>query len=746
MSNVLRCGLDGWVNFDLITPLDDVWATFGMAQHADDLEVWTTSGTTNSLFFEIDNADNSLFPVLLEVSGTDPGWDDQNGHTGSSPLPTAESWQDCEVHYKTDGTFDFYIGGVFVFNGSDFNDLAARTYFGNYRSYNPSVVFFREVSIGTSRGASDLFFDDFSSGDLSAWTTVTGDATAVADPFDATHTWAPGRRVGVAFDDGPLEPDPTWTWLDDASVFPPQFVAGYDTKNGRQGLISQTETGTATVYVNDHKLGLFDDRNTDSPYYGKLDGRQIILQLWNPVTRTWEPQFRGWIENYSYDIDGSAVANPWAAPGEREPLNASIQIECVDMFDMLAGFGLTPGLAGVRPPSGARDGVWYAEATDAGRIIEVLADVGIDPSRTLIAEGNAHVIAVKYDPDESALAALRDAADAELPFIGNIYCDRYGRFVFRGRYSRFDPDGVAGEHGSSWDFTRWAVGDGAAITRNPARAQMRILSYDRDRQNIINAALCYPQGLPAADMPNQVYASPSSITDYGKHDAPPMSDLIIADVDHAGHAHSGWAKAECFRFAKLLVKNQAQPREAITALQVKAVRPTDPRAERTWAIITRSDIGHIVNVGVGYPGGTGFIGDSPKDDYYIEGRTLRVRPLNSEHDYVEYDINVSPAVWSLDTHGVFPPFTGEAPIRAGFTFFEEDTPGIVDFLDTSEPGPSGPITAWSWDFGDGVGTDTAENPTYTYTANGTYDVTLLITGTGGDGTDIETRIVRITDL
>jgi hypothetical protein len=57
-------------------------------------------------------------------------------------------------------------------------------------------------------------------------------------------------RVLVAWDDGPLEPSPTWTPLDQASDgFPPQFVAGYDIKVGRQTLLSQTDTGTATVYV-----------------------------------------------------------------------------------------------------------------------------------------------------------------------------------------------------------------------------------------------------------------------------------------------------------------------------------------------------------------------------------------------------------------------------------------------------------------------------------------------------------------
>ena len=75
-------------------------------------------------------------------------------------------------------------------------------------------------------------------------------------------------------------------------------------------------------------------------------------------------------------------------------------------------------------------------------------------------------------------------------------------------------------------------------------------------------------------------------------------------------------------------------------------------------MLTRADISDIVNVKAGYPGGTGFTGSSPQDDYYIEGRALTVRPSGSStYDYVELDLEVSPYVWSADTHNVFPPFS-----------------------------------------------------------------------------------------
>ncbi len=51
-------------------------------------------------------------------------------------------------------------------------------------------------------------------------------------------------------------------------------------------------------------------------------------------------------------------------------------------------------------------------------------------------------------------------------------------------------------------------------------------------------------------------------------------------------------------------------------------------------------------------------------------------------------------------------------------------PVTVQFADLSWPGGA-PITQWSWDFGDG-GTSNIANPSYTYTAIGTYTVTLTV--------------------
>ncbi len=61
-------------------------------------------------------------------------------------------------------------------------------------------------------------------------------------------------------------------------------------------------------------------------------------------------------------------------------------------------------------------------------------------------------------------------------------------------------------------------------------------------------------------------------------------------------------------------------------------------------------------------------------------------------------------------------------------------PLAVDFTDQST---GGPVTSWSWIFGDG-GTSTQQNPSYVYTAPGTY--TVILTATGPGGVDAETKL------
>ena len=61
--------------------------------------------------------------------------------------------------------------------------------------------------------------------------------------------------------------------------------------------------------------------------------------------------------------------------------------------------------------------------------------------------------------------------------------------------------------------------------------------------------------------------------------------------------------------------------------------------------------------------------------------------------------------------------------------------GAVQFTDQSTGAP----TSWLWNFGDGT-TSTAQNPTHTYAATGTYQVTLTATNAVGSSTSAATAI------
>jgi PKD repeat protein len=121
---------------------------------------------------------------------------------------------------------------------------------------------------------------------------------------------------------------------------------------------------------------------------------------------------------------------------------------------------------------------------------------------------------------------------------------------------------------------------------------------------------------------------------------------------------------------------------------------------------------------------------------YVE--FLRDENVTNDWGQVLFDLwnttgKSAPVVMSTETYDIVPPGT-DPPVA---DFVGDPTSGTapltVSFTDLSINSP----TSWSWDFGD-MGTSTEQNPTYTYTAVGTYTVSL--TASNAFGTDTETKV------
>ncbi|MBI3119877.1 MAG: PKD domain-containing protein [Candidatus Hydrogenedentes bacterium] len=81
---------------------------------------------------------------------------------------------------------------------------------------------------------------------------------------------------------------------------------------------------------------------------------------------------------------------------------------------------------------------------------------------------------------------------------------------------------------------------------------------------------------------------------------------------------------------------------------------------------------------------------------------------------------------------------GGAPLTVEFT---DGSATLIPFLGNATA--LVPIRDWLWDFGDGVFSEQA-NPTHTYTAQGTYTVSLTVTNRFGTDTETKQNTIKVT--
>lgn len=82
-----------------------------------------------------------------------------------------------------------------------------------------------------------------------------------------------------------------------------------------------------------------------------------------------------------------------------------------------------------------------------------------------------------------------------------------------------------------------------------------------------------------------------------------------------------------------------------------------------------------------------------------------------------------------------------APFTPNFTFTRACGSLAVSFREAANLCTNSNIVAWSWDFGDAIGSSDLQNPTYTYTRAGFYNVTLRLTNTLGLSETVTKRVL-----
>src|SRR5207249_2353439 len=74
------------------------------------------------------------------------------------------------------------------------------------------------------------------------------------------------------------------------------------------------------------------------------------------------------------------------------------------------------------------------------------------------------------------------------------------------------------------------------------------------------------------------------------------------------------------------------------------------------------------------------------------------------------------------THSVAPSQPNQPPTAA----FTASCPTLACSFTDQSSDPDGSVTSWQWTFGDGTSGSTAQNPSHTYSAAGSYTVTLTV--------------------
>lgn len=386
----------------------------------------------------------------------------------------------------------------------------------------------------------------------------------------------------------------------------------WTTQRGRQFELNHTEAGEATVRLR-NETGRFDPTNDASPYAEFLLAlKQSKINARHPFAGTYHDVFTGYVEDWEFERRG------------RKSAYADLQL--VDGFEVLANAQIEPQASG--------DGeLVYAVQHVDDRIKAAHADAGFPAVKTDIFEGNVDAQERGYGVGSSMLDVIFDAVDAEFPGVANYYMSKEGIARFRGRGFRFSPDFYKN---NGRPFNRWWLGDAAGIAADPSgtftaewdtpepagtldydytRVRIQNLKYALGKDHLINWACFFPTGATGSDKAGNVVRHAASIGKYGKRALDP-GELIV-------QTGSGGSTAleQCREYARYYVNNYHVPLPRISEITVAG----STRRPESWDFLLGVEIGDLVHVLTGHPGGGGLNGW-----YFVEGIRNDVSQLNGE--------------------------------------------------------------------------------------------------------------------
>lgn len=400
----------------------------------------------------------------------------------------------------------------------------------------------------------------------------------------------------IAYGDA-LDPFPAWLSLDGLDT--QLSVSSWRINRGRVDETQRTGTGTATIYVNDVNSVL--GAGTEFPTHARLFLRGA-------------PRFRGHVDEINVEVHPSGVVS-------------QVAIECVDLFDYLSTVELSPGVHGDFPvPAGQEQYVWFDSGQVDDRMIALLGQVGVQSPLRSVFSGNVALIEKSYQSGTTAMQVLDECADSEWPGVSNRFIDSTGRYCFRGRHARFNPENP------TYGIQFWEAGTGTNVTSG--RAMIQRLNYSTSKKLIVNSALAYPEGMDENDMTLILI---EDATSQGKYGLRSWSAENLLTKRHLSNGNTG--ADEAVLFSTYQVANFKTPTARVQRVQFMSLQDGESAASATWDLMCNAEIGDVIDIYTDWISGR----------YFIEGIAMEVREADGNIPFAIMDLDLSPAAfWGTD--------------------------------------------------------------------------------------------------